>query len=84
MKPQHKVNHFFKSQSISHDPQPNNRHNINQTTTKQPGTKANEGKMQTIFKIKLYIYPYILRKQHTDSTHIDSNRVGEELTHFLF
>ena len=40
--------------------------------------------MQTIFKNKLYIYPYNLRKQHTDSTHINCNRAGEELTHFLF
>ena len=40
--------------------------------------------MQAIFKNKLYIYAYNLRKQRTDSTHIDSNRVGEELMHFLF
>lgn len=40
--------------------------------------------MQAIFESKLYIYPYILRKQRTDNTHINSNRVGEELTHFLF
>jgi len=67
-----------------HDPQPNNRQHINRTNTKQPVNTANEGEMQTIFENEPYIYPYNLRKQHTDSTHIDSNRVGEELTHFLF
>ncbi len=67
-----------------HDPQPSSRQTINQTTTKQPATKANEGEIQAIFENELYIYAYNLRKQHTDSTHIDSNRVGEELIHFLF
>ena len=61
-----------------------NRQHIKQTTTKQPGTKANEGEIQTIFENETHIYAYNLRKQRTDSTHIDSNRVGEELTHFLF
>ena len=84
MKSQSKDNHFFKSQSISHDPQQLNRHDINRTNPKQPASTANEGEMQTIFKIKLYVYPYNLRKQRTDSTHINCNRVGEELTHFLF
>ena len=84
MKSRHKYNHFFKSQHISHDPQQLNRNNINQTTTKQPAITANEGEIQTIFKNKLYIYTYILRKQRTDSTHINCDRVGEELTHFLF
>ena len=84
MKSRHKDNHFFKSKSISHDPEPNNRQHIKQTNTKQPANTANEGEIQTIFKNKLYIYPYNLRKQHTDSTHIDSDRVGEELMHFLF
>ena len=84
MKPQHKDNHFFKSQSISHDPQPHNRQHIKQTNTKQPSSTANEGEIQAIFENETHIYAYNLRKQHTDSTHIDSDRVGEEEVNFLF
>ena len=40
--------------------------------------------MQAIFESKLYVYPYNLRKQRTDSTYIDSDRVGEEEVNFLF
>ena len=40
--------------------------------------------MQTIFENETHIYAYNLRKQRTDSTHIDSDRVGEEEVNFLF
>ena len=60
----------------------------NQTTgtilTKQPSNTANEGEIQAIFENETHIYPYNLRKQRTDSTYIDSDRGGEETTHFLF
>jgi len=50
MKPQRKGNHFFKSQSISHDPQPNNRQNINRTTTKHQQQKQTKAKYRRYLK----------------------------------
>ena len=55
-----------------HDPQQLNRNNINQTTTKHQQQKPTKAKCRRYLKVnRTYI-------------HIDSNRVGEELTHFLF
>ena len=50
MKPQHKVNHFFKSQDITHDPQQLNRQHINQTTTKHQEQKQTKAKSRRYLK----------------------------------
>ena len=55
MKPQHKVNHFFKSQSISHDPQQLNRHDINQTATKHQEQKQTKAKYRRYLKVNCTI-----------------------------
>ena len=52
MKSQHKDNHFFNSQDITHDPQQLNRHNINQTTTKHQEQKQTKAKCRRYLKTK--------------------------------
>ena len=55
MKSQHKDNHFFKSQDITHDPQPNNRQHINQTTTKHQEQKQTKAKYRRYLKVNCTI-----------------------------
>jgi len=52
MKPQRKDNHFFKSQSISHDQQQLNRQHINQTNTKHQEQKQTKAKYRRYLKTK--------------------------------